>query len=69
MVRTEWPDGRDQYSYAGVLTALEAGTFWGDHDRIIDQLHLNAEPDGIDNPVHPGEVVDVQSRDKAALLS
>lgn len=47
------------YSYAAVLDALRAGTFWADHGRILSQLSFTAEVIGLEAPVHPGSVVNL----------
>lgn len=54
-------------SYAGVLEALIKGTFWADHGRLLDQLTLEVEFDGIARALFPGESADVFTDDSVAL--
>lgn len=54
-------------SHAGVLEALDMGTFWSDHGRILDHLLLEVEFDGVSRSLYPGESVDVFTEDSFAL--
>lgn len=54
-------------SHGGVLDALDAGTFWVDHGRLLNHLALEVEFDGIAGPLYPGESADVFTENSAAL--
>jgi len=54
-------------SHAGVLEALDRGTFWSDHGRILDHLSLAVELEGLPRPLYPGESADVFTENGAAL--
>jgi hypothetical protein len=47
----------ESFSYAAVLKALRAGTFWADHGKILSKLEFSARVDGLATTVHPGSVV------------
>lgn len=54
-------------SYDGILEALDDGTFWADHGRILDQLSLAVELDGLPRALYPGESADVFTKDSVAM--
>jgi len=56
-------------SYNGLIRALQAGTFWADHGRILDQLRFSIELDGLRQQLYPGAVARLGSSKGAALAS
>lgn len=55
------------HSHAGVMDALDAGTFWADQGRLLDHLLLEVEINGIPRALSPGESADVFTEDGFAL--
>ena len=58
-----------EQSYRGVLKALETGTFWADHGRILNQLGFSLEVDGLEQAAYPGDTVTVGDRDSTGLMN
>ncbi|WP_133300671.1 hypothetical protein [Seongchinamella sediminis] len=57
-------------SYRGVLAALNAGTFWADHGRILDQLWFSVHMEGLEgNAAYPGATVYLTGSEEEAVLS
>ena len=46
---------------AGVLRALRAGSFFGDHGRIVREVDLRVNADGLPRPAHVGEAIEVDA--------
>ena len=47
-------------SAAGVLRALRAGAFFGDHGRIVREVDLQVQAPGLERPAHVGETIAVR---------
>ncbi len=43
-------------SYAAVIAALRAGTFWADHGNILNKFAFSAKMEGLDTPLYPGSI-------------
>ena len=54
-------------SYDAVLQALQAGTFWADHGRILRGLSLSAEIAGLRSPAYPGSIVSLGGQATAVV--
>jgi glycopeptide antibiotics resistance protein len=58
-----------EQSYRGVLMALNVGTFWADHGRILNQLRFSVDLDGLEQSAFPGYTVDVGDRDSLGVMN
>ncbi|WP_279245326.1 VanZ family protein [Candidatus Litorirhabdus singularis] len=58
-----------EYSYKGLIQGMQAGTYWSDHDGILDALKLTLEIDGLETPVHPGSVIQLVETENTVLVS
>ena len=56
------------FTYEAILDALRAGTFWADHGRLLQELSLSAQIEGLRAPVYPGSVVSLGSGDPLILV-
>jgi len=55
-------------SYKGVLLALQAGTFWADHGKILKTFKFYAEVDKVKGVAFPGDIVNsVENGDFASI--
>ena len=56
-------------SYKGVLQAIESGTFWADHGRILEQFYFSVEYEERVAPAYPGSTVHIGHTDSVAVFS
>jgi VanZ family protein len=59
----------EEKSYQGVLKALQAGTFWSDHGRILQKYKLSAELEDAEQQVYSGSVISSVDKDDIAVIN